>query len=79
MFAGSGVKTTDQLGTMTSINTAMDESPPIWITHRTGTYHDDIYVNNARLLLSQSNIRGKYMDKEQVGTIITHSSNSRTV
>ncbi|KAF2894406.1 hypothetical protein ILUMI_11767, partial [Ignelater luminosus] len=59
-------KTTDQLGGTSYINTELEGHPPLWITVRVGTYHDDIYVNNARILLNQSNIKGKYNGKDQV-------------
>ncbi|CAH0553229.1 unnamed protein product [Brassicogethes aeneus] len=55
----SAPKRTDQLGTSSlSLYSELEGSPPVWITHRTGQYHDDIYVNNARLLFIQSNIMG---------------------
>ncbi|CAG9823260.1 unnamed protein product [Phaedon cochleariae] len=60
-------KTTDQLGSSyTSLYSELSGSPPLWITHITGTYHDDIYVNNARILVSQSNIQSTGKDLIQV-------------
>lgn len=51
-------KTIEQLGSSyTSLLTELSGSPPIWITHITGSYHNDIYVNNARILINQSNIK----------------------
>ncbi|KYB28513.1 Fasciclin-1-like Protein [Tribolium castaneum] len=48
---------TTQLGTSyTSMNSELEGNPPLWITHTTGNYHNDIYVNNARLLVSHSDI-----------------------
>ncbi|XP_072396208.1 fasciclin-1 isoform X1 [Diabrotica undecimpunctata] len=60
-------KTTDQLGSSyTSLPTELSGSPPIWITHISGSYHNDIYVNNARILVSQSNIQSSVKDLSQV-------------
>ncbi|XP_044262943.1 fasciclin-1 isoform X3 [Tribolium madens] len=59
-------KKTTQLGTSyTSLNSELEGNPPLWITHTTGNYHNDIYVNNARLLVSQSDI----MTKQKNGNI----------
>nr|XP_023012184.1 fasciclin-1 isoform X2 [Leptinotarsa decemlineata] len=60
-------KTTDQLGSSyTSLYSELSGNPPLWITHVSGTYHDDIYVNNARILVSQSNIQGNENNLLQV-------------
>ncbi|XP_057656030.1 fasciclin-1 isoform X4 [Diorhabda carinulata] len=60
-------KTTDQLGSSyTSLLTELSGSPPIWITHVTGSYHNDIYVNNARILVSQSNVKSSGTNLLQV-------------
>ncbi|KAG5879903.1 hypothetical protein JTB14_024051 [Gonioctena quinquepunctata] len=60
-------KNTDQLGSShTSLNSELSGNPPLWITHVTGIYHDDIYVNNARILVSQSNIQGNENNLHQV-------------
>lgn len=40
---------------------------PLWITLTTEKYNDAVYVNNARLILSQSNFKAKnHQNKEQV-------------
>lgn len=40
---------------------------PLWITMTSLPYNDAVYVNNARLLLSQSNFRAKNLqNKDQV-------------
>lgn len=57
-ISASVPKTTSQLGSSyASLYSEIAGSPPLWITHVTGRYHDDIYVNNARILVSQSNIQ----------------------
>lgn len=59
LFSANIPKKIEQLGvSYTSINTRLPGGPPIWITISPGTYHDAFYVNNARLLASQSNIIG---------------------
>ncbi|XP_063906710.1 fasciclin-1 isoform X2 [Zophobas morio] len=50
-------KKINQLGSSyTSVYSELTGNPPLWITHTTGSYHNDIYVNNARLLVSQSDV-----------------------
>ncbi|CAG9765041.1 unnamed protein product [Ceutorhynchus assimilis] len=52
-------KKIEQLGiSYTSLNTRLSGGPPIWITISRGTYNDAFYVNNARILASQSNVIG---------------------
>lgn len=65
-------KTVDQL--LESNHTALySESVgniPLWITMTSGTYSDAVYVNNARLLLAQSNFRARNLqNKDQVSII----------
>ncbi|KRT80042.1 hypothetical protein AMK59_6714, partial [Oryctes borbonicus] len=53
-------KTVNQLGsTYSYVTSELDGNPPLWITHRRGPYHDDHYINNARILLNQSNFKSK--------------------
>ncbi|XP_045469437.1 fasciclin-1 isoform X6 [Harmonia axyridis] len=60
-------KKTDQLGTSyTSLFSELTGSPILWVTHITGTYHDDIYINNAKMLISKSNIQVMQGSNEQV-------------
>ncbi|KAL3276909.1 hypothetical protein HHI36_012277, partial [Cryptolaemus montrouzieri] len=60
-------KKTDQLGTSsTSLFSELTGSPILWVTHITGTYHDDIYINNARVMISHSNIQVMQNSNEQV-------------
>ncbi|XP_045765783.1 fasciclin-1 isoform X3 [Maniola jurtina] len=37
-----------------SISSELDGNPPLWITRRRDTMHDDIYVNNAKVDISRS-------------------------
>ncbi|XP_023947729.2 fasciclin-1 isoform X2 [Bicyclus anynana] len=37
-----------------SISSELDGNPPLWITRRRDTMHDDIYVNNAKIDISRS-------------------------
>ncbi|KAK4882064.1 hypothetical protein RN001_005383 [Aquatica leii] len=80
---GSLAKTTDQLATISHVNTELEGHPPLWITVRVGTYHNDIYINNARILQNQSNIKGKYNGKEQVvhkiDEVLVPTTSPRTV
>lgn len=37
-----------------AISSELDGNPPLWVTRRRDIMHDDIYVNNARVLASRS-------------------------
>ncbi|XP_022825263.1 fasciclin-1 isoform X2 [Spodoptera litura] len=37
-----------------AISTDLDGNPPLWVTTRRGSMHDDIYVNNAKVYVSRS-------------------------
>lgn len=65
-------KKIEQLGSSyTSLNSELEGNPPLWITHTSDTYHNDIYVNNARIHISRSNKQGRQArGKEQVLHII---------
>ncbi|KAF5275937.1 hypothetical protein FQA39_LY00733 [Lamprigera yunnana] len=80
---GSLAKTTDQLASISHINTELEGHPPLWITVRVGTYHNDIFINNARIVENQSNIKGKYNGKEQVvhkiDEVLVPTTSPRTV
>ncbi|KAK5649981.1 hypothetical protein RI129_001010 [Pyrocoelia pectoralis] len=67
---GSLAKTTDQLATLSHINTELEGHPPLWITVKSDPDSNDIYVNNAKILQDLSNIKAKYNGKEQVVHII---------
>ncbi|KAI4459743.1 periostin-related [Holotrichia oblita] len=41
------------------VTSELDGNPPLWITLRRGTYHDDHYINNARILQNQSNYKAR--------------------
>lgn len=82
MFSANLAKTVDQLGTTsTSFPSELDGHPPIWITIKKGTYHDDIYINNARLITRESNFQAKNKaGKEQVCvTFFLHRSKIQTL
>ncbi|KAJ8980745.1 hypothetical protein NQ317_011394, partial [Molorchus minor] len=50
---------TNELGTSyTSLSSELSGNPPLWIAHVRGQYHDDIYVNNARVLLQSVQYNG---------------------
>ncbi|XP_031332591.1 fasciclin-1 isoform X1 [Photinus pyralis] len=63
---GSLAKTTDQLATMTHINTELEGHPPLWITTKSDPNGNELYVNNAKILQDLSNIKAKNNGKEQV-------------
>ena len=39
-----------------SINSELDGNPPLWVTRRKNGRHEDIYINNAKILLDESNV-----------------------
>jgi len=42
-----------------SISSELEGNPPLWITRRPGKYGVDVYINNAMILLEQSNFQSK--------------------
>lgn len=46
-------KTIDQLGSF--VTSEGGGNPPLWVTRQRNTNHDDIYINNAKILMSHSN------------------------
>lgn len=37
-----------------AISSELDGNPPLWVTRRRDTMHDDIYVNNAKVYITRS-------------------------
>lgn len=37
-----------------AISSELDGNPPLWVTRRRDTMHDDIYVNNAKVYVTRS-------------------------
>lgn len=46
----------DKLEHATSINSEFDGNPPLWVTRRQYGKHEEVYINNAKILADQSNI-----------------------
>ncbi|XP_051171468.1 fasciclin-1 isoform X2 [Leptopilina boulardi] len=46
----------NQLEHGNSINSEFDGNPPLWVTRRQHGKHDEVYINNAKILTDQSNI-----------------------
>lgn len=42
-----------------SISSELEGNPPLWITRTPGKYGVDVYINNAKILLEQSNFQSK--------------------
>ncbi|XP_029662819.1 fasciclin-1-like [Formica exsecta] len=42
-----------------SISSELEGNPPLWITRTPGKYTADVYINNAKILLEQSNFQSK--------------------
>lgn len=38
------------------INSELDGNPPLWVTRKQNGRQEDIYINNAKILIDQSNI-----------------------
>lgn len=60
-------KKTEQLsGSYTYMPSRLSGSPPLWITHSQGRFQNEIYINNAKLLIGQSNVIGKKGGMQQI-------------
>lgn len=42
-----------------SISSELEGNPPLWITRKQGKYGVEVYINNAKILLEQSNFQSK--------------------
>lgn len=42
-----------------SISSELEGNPPLWITRRVNGHDVDVYINNAMILLNQSNFISK--------------------
>lgn len=50
-------KTIENLGD--SISSELEGNPPLWVTRRTGTHGQEVYINNAKILTERSNFQSK--------------------
>ncbi|KAG6450909.1 hypothetical protein O3G_MSEX006821 [Manduca sexta] len=53
-----------------AISSELDGNPPLWVTRRRDTMHDDIYVNNAKVYVSRSYQAYNRNNKRQVLHVI---------
>ncbi|GLV34060.1 Fasciclin 1 [Carabus blaptoides fortunei] len=61
-------KTTDQLGTV--VLSKLEGNPPLWITIRKDSNHDDVFINNGKILMPHSNYVSTNNGKRQVLHVI---------
>ncbi|XP_033213263.1 fasciclin-1 isoform X3 [Belonocnema kinseyi] len=47
---------TDRLDHAMPINSELDGNPPLWVTRKQNGRQEEIYINNAKILMDQSNI-----------------------
>lgn len=57
-----------------SISSELEGNPPLWITRRPGTYVADVYINNAKILLEQSNFQSKLKVNDDTMTQVSRWS-----
>lgn len=50
-------KTIENLGD--SISSELEGNPPLWVTKKTGTHGQEVYINNAKILMERSNFQSK--------------------
>lgn len=50
-------KTIENLGD--SISSELEGNPPLWVTRRPGTHGQEVYINNAKILIDRSNFQSK--------------------
>ncbi|XP_076682285.1 fasciclin 1 Fas1 domain-containing isoform X3 [Andrena cerasifolii] len=66
-------KTIENLGA--SISSELEGNPPLWVTRRTGTHGEEVYINNAKILTEQSNFQSKVIVGGDVKTQVLHIIN----
>ncbi|XP_012054846.1 PREDICTED: fasciclin-1 [Atta cephalotes] len=57
------------------ISSELEGNPPLWITRRTSRYGVDVYINNAMILLEQSNFQSKLKVNGDTMTQVLHIIN----
>ncbi|XP_018059484.1 PREDICTED: fasciclin-1 isoform X2 [Atta colombica] len=57
------------------ISSELEGNPPLWITRRPGRYGVDVYINNAMILLEQSNFQSKLKVNGDTMTQVLHIIN----
>ncbi|OAD54578.1 Fasciclin-1 [Eufriesea mexicana] len=57
ILAANFPKTIENLGD--SISSELEGNPPLWVTRRTGTHGQEVYINNAKILTERSNFQSK--------------------
>ncbi|XP_014486638.1 PREDICTED: fasciclin-1 isoform X1 [Dinoponera quadriceps] len=58
-----------------SISSELEGNPPLWITRRSSTHGVDVYINNAKILLEQSNFQSKLKVNGDTMTQVLHIIN----
>lgn len=58
-----------------SISSELEGNPPLWITRTPGRYGMDVYINNAKILLEQSNFQSKLKVNGDTMTQVLHIIN----
>ncbi|CAL1681693.1 unnamed protein product [Lasius platythorax] len=58
-----------------SISSELEGNPPLWITRTPGKYGVDVYINNAKILLEQSNFQSKLKVNGDTMTQVLHIIN----
>ncbi|XP_024876900.1 fasciclin-1 isoform X2 [Temnothorax curvispinosus] len=58
-----------------SISSELEGNPPLWITRRPGKYSVNVYINNAMILLEQSNFQSKLKVNGDTMTQVLHIIN----
>lgn len=61
-----------------SISSELGGNPPLWITRRPGKYGVNVYINNAMVLLEQSNFQSKLKVNGETMTQASFLAPSRT-
>ncbi|XP_011341884.1 fasciclin-1 isoform X3 [Ooceraea biroi] len=58
-----------------SISSELEGNPPLWITRKQGPYGVEVYINNAKILLEQSNFQSKLKVNGDTMTQVLHIIN----
>lgn len=66
-------KTIENLGD--SISSELEGNPPLWVTRRPGTHGQEVYINNAKILIDRSNFQSKVSVGGDVKTQVLHIIN----
>ncbi|XP_076656485.1 fasciclin 1 Fas1 domain-containing isoform X1 [Halictus rubicundus] len=58
-----------------SVSSELEGNPPLWVTKKQTTHGEEVYINNAKILMAQSNFESKVKVSDETKTQVLHVIN----